>query len=227
MKYRCLIVDDEELARELIATYVEQLENFQIVGACANAIDARQMLQEDAIDLLFLDIEMPLLKGTEFLKALSHPPKVIFTTAYRDYAVEGFNLNAIDYLVKPIEFDRFYQAIDKFLSWKSPSGEVSNETFLFVKHNKKNIRIELDELLYVESLRDYILLHCTDRKIKVKLSLSQFEKELDHRFLRIHRSFIVNSSKITAFTKQDVEIGQIEIPIGQYYKEAVLDRLLG
>jgi len=227
MKYRCLIVDDEELARELIATYVEQLENFCVVGACANAIEARQMLQEKGIDLLFLDIEMPLLKGTEFLKALSQPPKVIFTTAYRDYAVEGFNLNAIDYLVKPIEFDRFYQAIDKFLSWKSPTGEISGETFLFVKHNKKNIRIELDELLYVESLRDYILLHCTNRKIKVKMPLSQFEKELDHRFLRLHRSFIVNSSKITAFTKQDVEIGQVEIPIGQYYKEAVLDRLLG
>lgn len=230
MGYQCLIVDDEALARELIATYLEQLDNFQLAGSCANALEARKVLETSSIDLLFLDIEMPLLKGTEFLKALAHPPKVIFTTAYRDYAIEGFDLNAIDYLVKPIEFDRFYQAIDKFLSWVSGqhfrTASPDGNAHFYVKHNKKNIRIQQQELIYVESQGDYIQLHFSDTQLKVKMPLHQLEEKLDQRFLRIHRSFIVNTEKITAFTKQDIEIGAKEIPIGQFYKDKVLERLL-
>lgn len=230
MAYQCLIVDDEALARELIATYLEQLDDFQLAGSCANAIEARKVLETSPVDLLFLDIEMPLLKGTEFLKALAHPPKVIFTTAYRDYAIEGFDLNAIDYLVKPIEFDRFYQAIDKFKSWMSgqqaPLAQTGSQSHFYLKYNKKNIRIQQQSVLYVESQGDYVLLHLTDRQIKVKMPLHQLEAKLDQRFLRIHRSFIVNTDKITAFTKQDVEIGNKEIPIGQLYKDRVLDQLL-
>ncbi len=230
MAYQCLIVDDEALARELIATYLEQLDDFQLAGSCPNAIEARKVLETSPVDLLFLDIEMPLLKGTEFLKALAHPPKVIFTTAYRDYAIEGFDLNAVDYLVKPIEFDRFYQAIDKFKSWRSgqqaPLAQASSLSHFYLKYNKKNIRIEQQSVLYVESQGDYVQLHLSDRQIKVKMPLHQLEEKLDQRFLRIHRSFIVNTDKITAFTKQDVEIGTKEIPIGQFYKESVLDQLL-
>lgn len=231
MRYQCLIVDDEALARELLATYLEQLDNFLLVGSCANALEARQKLETEAVDLVFLDIEMPLLKGTEFLRALSHPPKVIFTTAYRNYAIEGFDLNAIDYLVKPIEFDRFYQAVDKFLSWMKGQGEsqVSTEkdTPINIKHNKKNLRIQPQKLLYIESQRDYVQLHFSDGQLKIKMPLHQLEQKLDQRFLRIHRSFIVNTEKITAFTKQDVEIGDLEIPIGLHYKDQVLDHLLG
>ena len=173
---------------------------------------------------------MPLLKGTEFLKALTLPPKVIFTTAYRDYAIEGFDLNAIDYLVKPIEFDRFYQAIDKFKSWMSgqpaPVAQANAQSHFYLKYNKKNIRIQQQSVLYVESQGDYVRLHLSDRQIKVKMPLHQLEEKLDQRFLRIHRSFIVNTEKITAFTKQDVEIGTKEIPIGQLYKDMVLEKLL-
>lgn len=230
MAYQCLIVDDEALARELIATYLEQLNDFQLAGSCANAIVARKVLEDSPVDLLFLDIEMPLLKGTEFLKALAHPPKVIFTTAYRDYAIEGFDLNAIDYLVKPIEFDRFYQAIDKFKSWMSgqqaPVAQAGSQSHFSLRYNKKNIRIQQQSVLYVESQGDYVQLYLSDRQIKVKMPLHQLEEKLDQRFLRIHRSFIVNTDKITAFTKQDVEIGTKEIPIGQLYKERVLDQLL-
>ncbi len=230
MAYQCLIVDDEALARELIATYLEELDDFQLVDSCANALAARKVLEANPIDLLFLDIEMPLLKGTEFLKAMAHPPKVIFTTAYRDYAIEGFDLNALDYLVKPIEFDRFYQAIDKFKSWMSGQEasvtDPSPSTHFYLKYNKKNIRIQQQSVLYVESQGDYVQLHLSDRQIKVKMPLHQLEEKLDQRFLRIHRSFIVNTDKITAFTKQDVEVGVKEIPIGQFYKDKVLTRLL-
>lgn len=230
MGYQCLIIDDEALARELIATYLEQLDNFQLAGSCANALEAREVLETKPIDLLFLDIEMPLLKGTEFLKALAYPPKVIFTTAYRDYAIEGFDLNAIDYLVKPIEFDRFYQAIDKFLSWMSgqqvPRAHPKPNAHFYLKYHKKNIRVQQHSVLFVESQGDYVQLYLSDRQLKVKMPLHQLEEKLDQRFLRIHRSFIVNTEKITAFTKQDIEIGAREIPIGQFYKDKVLERLL-
>lgn len=225
MPYRCLIIDDEALARELLETYLAELDDFECVASCEDALAARQVLQQEKIDLLFLDIEMPVLKGTAFMRGLSDPPKVIFTTAYRDYAIEGFDLNAVDYLLKPIAFDRFFAAIQKFSAIVQPNTHQSRPTFIYVQRNKKYIKLPLADILYIESLKDYILIHLEQEQLKLKYSLSAFQEKLDQRFLRIHRSFVVNTDKVTAFTKQDVEIGKKEIPIGDFYKATVLQKL--
>ncbi|OJJ14441.1 DNA-binding response regulator [marine bacterium AO1-C] len=229
MTYKCLVVDDEELARELIVDHLSKLDEFELVAACASAIEARTLLKQKKIDLIFLDIEMPVLKGTDFFKHLLHPPKVIFTTAYRDYAVEGFELNAVDYLLKPITFDRFFKAIDKFLHQQLPpappainasSSSVVKEPYIFIRKDRKQVKLFLHEVIYIESLKDYIQIHEADQKHVVKYSLASFIALLDHRFLRVHRSYVINVDKVTAYTKHDVELGPIEIPIGENYKQA-------
>ena len=230
MSYKCLIIDDEPLARELLETYLHKIPNFELVASCSSPLEASTLMNNTKIDLLFLDIEMPVLKGTDFFKNLIQKPDVVFTTAYRDYAVDGFELNALDYLLKPIFFDRFFLAIQKFLKQKqivqSPSIEQntrSKENYVFVNKSKKQIKIVFDEVLYIESLKDYIKIHLRDKEtIMVKESISAFEKRIDLRFIRLHRSYIVNSEKITAYTKNDVEVGRIEIPIGNNYKENML-----
>lgn len=230
MLYKCLIVDDEELARELIETHLSQLDNFQIVASCASALEAHKILQTEVIDLLFLDIEMPVLKGTDFLKSIANKPKVIFTTAYRDYAIEGFDLNAVDYLLKPIVFERFFQSIQKFLELVKPpvlqSTKDSNEDLhIYVRSNKKNIKVLFSSIEYIESIKDYIRIHLADSTLMLKHGITAFEDKLDSRFVRVHRSYIVNKDKVTAFTKNDIEIGTTEIPIGEHYKVNVLNNL--
>lgn len=227
-KYKCVIVDDEELARELIESHLNQLLDFEIVAICASAIEASSVLKKETIDLIFLDIEMPVLKGTEFLKNLAHKPKVIFTTAHREYAIEGYELNVVDYLLKPIVFTRFFKAIEKFLDTQTvleSNHLIEESTHIFVQSNKKNIKVLFEEVLYIESIKDYVKIHTTEDKLIIKHGLSTFEDKLDERFIRVHRSYIVNSQKVTAYTKQDIEIGNIEIPIGDYYKKRALEKL--
>lgn len=225
MKYKCLIVDDEALARELIETHLSKLDNFEIVASCYSALEAHKVLKEYAVDLIFLDIKMPVLNGTDFFKSLAVKPKVIFTTAYRDYAVEGFELNAVDYLLKPITFSRFFKSIERFTesSLKKPKEDIKN--FIFVKSNKKNIKIVFDTILFIESIKDYIRIHLVNNKVMFKHGLGVFEDKLDNRFLRVHRSYIINKDKVNAFTKNDIEIHNIEIPIGEYYKKNTLEAL--
>ena len=225
MPYKCVIVDDEALARELIETHLSHLDNFEIVASCSNALEARGILQKVTIDLLFLDIEMPLLKGTDFLKGLTPKPKVIFTTAYRNYAVDGFDLNAVDFLLKPILLDRFLIAIDKFLDTYKTGKTQQTIPHIFVRSNHKNVKVLLDEVLYVESVKDYIKIHLKQERLMVKSGITVFAAKLDNRFLRIHRSFLVNTDQITAFTKQDVEIGATTLPIGDSYKIGVISQL--
>jgi len=231
MKYKCLIVDDEELARNLIKRHLSQLEEFEVVGICGSAIEASRILQRDRVDLMFLDIEMPVLKGTELIRNLNSRPDVIFTTAYRDYAVEGFELNAVDYLLKPIVFGRFFKAIEKFLSLRAaklPTVTAEPESIrmesIFIRKNRKQVKVYLDDILYIDSLKDYIQIHLAEEKHVIKQGITAFERELDDRFIRVHRSYIVNREKVTAFTRNDIEIGKVEIPVGESYKE-VLDRL--
>ncbi len=229
MNYKCLVIDDEPLARELIETYLEKIPNLELVASCASAIEASSILSSKKIDLLFLDIEMPALKGIDFFKNLAYKPQVIFTTAYRDYALDGFELNAVDYLLKPIFFERFFSAIQKFLQLQN-TAENSTESitkndkkdYIFVNKAKKQIKIVFDDILYAESLKDYIKIHFQKETLTIKESISSFEKRIDNRFIRTHRSYIVNSEKITAYTKNDVEIGQIEIPIGNNYKDNMI-----
>lgn len=225
MAYNCVIVDDEELARELIERHLSQLEDFEVVASCASAIEAHAVLQNTLVDLIFLDIEMPVLKGTDFVKNLTTSPKVIFTTAYRDYALEGFELNAVDYLLKPIVFGRFFKAIEKFMVQQQPKETPPKRDSIYISIKKKNIKVVLEDILYIESLKDYIKIHLSQETLVFKHGLTAFERQLDERFLRIHRSYIVNTKKITAYTKQDVEIGALEIPIGEFYKKEALEKL--
>jgi two-component system LytT family response regulator len=230
MKYKCIIIDDEPLARELIASHLAHFDNFELVASFENALKAYTFLESNTIDLMFLDIEMPLLKGNDFLKKLKNPPKVIFTTAYREYAIEGYELNVIDYLLKPITFDRFFVSIEKFKQLQIPKTpeNSANEDHIFVSSGSKNIKIVFDSILFIESLKDYITIHLENGKSHhLKQNISAFEKILDSNFIRIHRSYIIQTKKLTAYSKNEVEINAIEIPIGSSYKETWLDHLKG
>ena len=228
MKYKCIIVDDEPLARELITSHLVNFENFELVESFENALKAYTFLETNTVDLIFLDIEMPLLKGNDFLKKLKNTPKVIFKTAHREYAIEGYELNVIDYLLKPITFDRFFVSIEKFKQLQTPQKEIKpiNDNHVFVTSGSKNIKIVFDEILYIESLKDYITIHLESGKSHhIKQNISSFEKVLDYNFVRIHRSFIIQTKKLTAYSKNEVEINFIEIPIGNSYKENWLSHL--
>jgi DNA-binding LytR/AlgR family response regulator len=229
MTYKCVIIDDEELARGLIKTHLSQLDDFELIASCSSAIEASKILQEHKVDLLFLDIEMPVLKGTDFFKNLMHKPKVIFTTAYRNYAIEGFELNAVDYILKPITFQRFFNAIEKFRSLQKVSAPiaitsaipVSKDAFIYIRKDRKQVKVRFESILYIESLKDYIKIHLDGENHVTKSSISSFEDKLDQRFIRVHRSYIINKEKISAYTKNDIEIGKIEIPIGENFRENI------
>ena len=234
MTTKCIIVDDEPLAIEVIENYLIQLDGYEIMARCKNAIEAFSILENNEIDLLFLDIQMPKLTGIEFLKSLTNPPQVILTTAYIDYAVEGYELDVLDYLVKPIAFERFIKSIAKYSKLvKQKQGQhlskikVENlQDYIYVKANKKNYKIQFSNILYVESVKDYVKIHQLENRLMVKTTLSDFEHQLpSESFLRTHRSYVVNLNHITSHTFKDVEIGEIEIPIGVSYKQIVLERL--
>ena len=231
---KCLIIDDEPLAIMLIEKHVSQIPQLEIVASCQNALEAFEILKKEPIDLLFLDIQMPVLTGLEFAKSLQHPPSIIFTTAYREYALESYELNVVDYLLKPITFTRFFKAINKYLNSRQPEVvpvvQIAAPTstlpdFIYVNANKKHIKILFQDILYVESIKDYIRIHMTNQRITTKDKISEFEQKVPDYFLRIHRSFIVNKRKVTAFTSHDVEIGKAEIPIGVSYKKSVFEIL--
>ena len=233
MKTKCVIIDDEPLAIALIEDHVSKFSNLEVVATCNNALKGFEVLKSQEVDLVFLDIQMPMLTGIEFLKSLSNPPRVIFTTAYREYAIESYELDVVDYLLKPISFDRFFKAINKYFKVvETKSVTVVAESKLddstrhiYVNMNKKHHKILFADILYAESLKDYVRIHTLDASIITKDKISDFEKKLPSSFLRTHRSYIVNQSKITAFTAQDIEIGDIEIPIGISYKKGVLEVL--
>ncbi len=237
MKVRCLIVDDEPLAIRLIENHIAKIESFEVVATCNSALKAFEILNTEKIDLMFLDIKMPSITGIDFLKSLRHPPKTIFTTAFRNYALESYDLDVVDYLLKPITFDRFFKAIERFSRENSSNSAGQNsstalnnsnseETFIIIKSGSKHHKIAINSILYIESLKDYIKVHTNENRIVSKYKISDIEKELaDKSFLRVHRSFIVNTSKVTAFTPHDVEIGEVEIPIGVSYKGDVLEKL--
>ena len=230
MAIKCIAIDDEPLALQVIKTHVMQMDDIELVDTFQNPIKAFDVLKTKQIDLIFLDIEMPLLSGIDFLKTLQNPPKVIFTTAYRNYAVESYEFDVVDYLLKPISFTRFFKAIGKFKDVIKPTdalktnGEVEDaHDHIYVNANKRFVKVEFGNINYVESIKDYVRIHLADgTNVITKDSISNFEEKLPHVFLRIHRSFIVNTTKVTAFTKVDVEINDIEIPIGNSYKNNVI-----
>lgn len=234
MSIQTIIIDDEPLAIQILESHVTQIPDIELVATFKNPIKAFEVLKETTVDLIFLDIEMPLLTGIDFLRSLKNPPKVIFTTAYRNYAIEGYELDIVDYLLKPISFTRFFKAVNKYKSLvNTPTLEMPSKQeepvndHLYVNANKKYIKIAFDDILYVESVKDYIRIHTETDRIITKDKLSDFMNKLPAMFLRVHRSYIVNSHKLTAFTSVDVEIGDKEVPIGASYKEEVMQFLKG
>ena len=228
--YTCLIIDDEPLAQELIEEHVSRIPELKIVGRCNDAMQASSILAKQHVDLLFLDINMPVMKGIDFFKNLINKPQVIFTTAYREYALEGFEVSALDYLLKPITFERFFLAVQKFfkaVEKREPifvdkaEGEKVGE-IIFVSQGHRKIKVDLNEVRYVESFKDYINIHITNTEIRIKENIGVFQKKLGQSFLRIHRSYIVNSAYVTGYTKHDVEMEEHELPIGSSYQEKVL-----
>jgi len=228
MKIKCLVVDDEPLAIRLIEKHIAKIDNLEVVATCNTALKAFEILNLQKIDLMFIDIKMPNITGIEFLKNLKNPPKTILTTAYRDYAIEGYDLGVVDYLLKPITFERFLKAVDKFLSETAKSEVKSKESvsddFILVKSGIKNYKINMNDIVYIESLKDYIKINMVgDKNITSKYKIGDIQQELNEdNFFRIHRSFIINTAKITAFTMNEIEVSNIEIPIGASYKEDVL-----
>ena len=233
MKTKCVIVDDEPLARELIRGHIQKLENFEIVQECDNAMKAMEALRNNTIDLMFLDIKMPQISGIEFLKTLKHPPKVIITTAFSQYALDGFELDVVDYLMKPITFERFFKAINKYFTSASQQGVAlesgngfDDNAFIYVKENKKVIKIYLKEIHFIEGLNEYIRIHTDNRRVVVKSSLLAIEKKLPQElFIRIHKSYIVSIPRIRAFNSTTIELENAKLRIGRNFKNQVFSAL--
>jgi DNA-binding LytR/AlgR family response regulator len=221
----CLIVEDEPLAATVLEDYVRQVPHLRLTGRCADAMQALEALHEAPVEVLFLDIHLPGLKGLDFLRALQYPPQVILTTAYHEYALESYDLGVVDYLLKPIDFERFVKAVQKL---KRPTATARvHRPFQFFNVNKKMVRVWLDEIQYVESLKEYVRIFLPGGKsVVTKTQLGELEKSLEgFGFLRVHRSFIVALRHIEAFTATELTAGGKEIPVGRQYKDEVAKAL--
>lgn len=233
MKTRCLIIDDEPLAIKLIKTHLSKLDSFEVAGECSNALKAIEFLKREHIDLMFLDINMPEITGLEFLKSLPDPPYVIITTAYREYAIEGYDLDVIDFLLKPISFERFLKAINRFCNRSNPfhansAGQPEPEEIrhIFIQDGKNIYRIQYDDLLYIEGFGEYVKVVTVSKTYLVRDSLSDFEQKLPGKhFQRIHKSYIVNLEKITGYSSVHIILNKIELPIGRIFREKVVNIL--
>jgi DNA-binding LytR/AlgR family response regulator len=228
-------VDDEPPALDILRTYIDATPMLEIAGECHHAMAAFEFIQNNSVDLIFLDINMPKLTGIDFLRALPSPPKVIFTTAHRDYAVDGFELGAVDYLLKPYSLDRFLRAVHRAINPEQKHATsnketlaTENERFLYVRADRKMVKIMVDEIRYIESLKDYVRIFLPDRQVITKQTITALEEMLpEHDFTRIHRSFIVAMNKIDSYNLNAVFIGKTEIPVGPLYRHELAKRLGG
>ena len=232
MKIRCLLVDDEPLALDALESLMRKIPALEIIGKCQNAVEALQVIHNKEIDLMLLDIQMPEITGIEMLKSLAHPPKVIFTTAYRNYAVEAFELDVIDYLVKPISLERLIRSINRYHDRISPEPgpqtsdpETSGKT-ITIYSDKKNYRVITSSILYIEGLKDYAMVHTDNGRLITRQTLKNLEDILpDEEFIRVHRSFIVPYQRLDSWTTYSVSIKEIEIPVGRTYRKTIMDLL--
>lgn len=236
MNIRCMIVDDEPLALDVLENYINKIDHLELVARVENAIEAFNWLNRESVDLLFLDIQMPKLTGIELLQNMTRPPRVIFTTAYRDYALTGYELDAVDYLLKPISFDRFLRAVNKVYQLAAPPHSLSSppeqadpayeESFIYLKADKKMVKVLLRDILYIESLKDYVRVRTTGKSVTAYQRISYLEEKLpEGRFMRIHRSYIVSLAKVEAYSNHSIELGEKELPIGRNYRSEVLKAL--
>ena len=229
-KIKCLVVDDEPPAREILKQYVAEVDALELAGTCANAVEAISFLKDHPVDLIFLDIQMPQLLGTNFIRTLKNPPKVIFTTAFRKYALEGFELDAVDYLLKPISFERFLKGINKILQVNFPAalnspatikenGKESANSFLYFRAERKMVKVLFKDILFIEALKDYIKIVTQNKTIVTKYVLTILAELLPaDEFLRIHKSYIVAINKIESFNADSIQMAKHELPIGRLYK---------
>ena len=221
MKYRCLIIDDEQTARNILKKYIADVPNMELMGAFRNGLEALAYLQDNEVDLLFLDIEMPRLSGLDFARIMDNKVRIIFTTAHRDFALEGFELNAADYLLKPFSFERFLKAVHK-LTATAPvhSAENTSARYIYVKADRKMVRIKFNELLYIEGMSNYIRMFTSSDNWIVYDKLSEMVGKLPApQFLRVHKSYIVNMDQVKAYTTNFLEVGEERIPVSGTYRE--------
>ncbi|HEC41676.1 MAG TPA: response regulator transcription factor [Bacteroides sp.] len=225
-KIRCLLVDDEPLALDAMATLTGKIPELEVIGRCKDAVEALQVIHQKKIDLLFLDIQMPELTGLEMLRSLTNPPKVIFTTAYREYAVEAFELDVVDYLVKPVSLERLLKSInryhDRIRTNSNDKQGVETDVSITIYSDKKTHKIDTSEILFIEGLKDYALVHTKSNRIITRQTMKNFEALLSsYDFIRVHRSWIVPYRRVSSWTSYSVNIGEKEVPIGKTYRKAI------
>ena len=234
MKIKCIIVDDEPLACKVLENHIKKIDDLELVAKCNNAIEAFNVLSNKEIDLMFLDIQMPQVTGLELLRSLKNPPRVIITTAYREYALDGYEFDVVDYLLKPISFERFFKSINKIFntarsngqSSNPSSGEEVNNQFVFVKADRKNVKIFLNDIIYIESIKDYVKVVTSEKSYLSYLKIGYLEEKLpSDKFIRIHKSFIINIEQIKSYTPIEIEMPGNTIPIGRYYKQRIITTL--
>ena len=230
---QCIIVDDEPVAREILETHLAKIDKIRIVASCKNAVEAFTAINQYNVELIFLDINMPEISGLSFAKSINKNSKIIFTTAYREYAVEGFDLQAVDYLLKPISFERLLQALNKYLSentivsqYETRQIEEEKSDYFFVRSDRKMIKISFPEILFIESLSDYLKIQLKDKSVVTRETITNIETKLPQDdFIRIHRSFIVAKAAIESFTSEYIEIGKKQLPVSRSFKNEVLEKL--
>ena len=226
-RFKCLIVDDEPIAQRIIEGYLADFQEFEIVDKCLHALAARTILQNTTIDLMFLDLEMPKLKGLAFIKTLHNPPNIIITTAHREYALESFELEVLDYLLKPISFERFLKSINSFQKLHSPlnppivATTSNTPEFLYVKSNRKTLKINQQTIDYIEGMNNYVKIYCQKEAHIVYTSLQKMKHNLGTSFLRIHKSYIINKNKIKSFNQEQIEVANKQLPIGNKYRRII------
>jgi DNA-binding LytR/AlgR family response regulator len=225
---RCIIVEDELLAQQVIQNHLQRINGFQVMATCNNTAEASTALKSFEIDLIFLDIQLPGVSGLDFLRNLQNPPLVILTTAYAEYAMEGYEFSVIDYLLKPISFERFYKAIAKIMDGKlfvQPTGEKDNprSNHIFIKSGSKFFKVNFSEIMYIEAMKDYLKIHTPEYKLITLQTMGEMEKLLPAKqFLRVHKSFIVAVSYIRSIYGNNIEMEKTTIPIGISYKNTVM-----
>lgn len=223
--FKCVIIDDEELARVLIKSYVDKIKTLQLVGSFESPLDSLDTIKSEAVDLVFLDIQMPELKGTDFAKIIPPSTRIIFTTAYSEYALKGYELNALDYLLKPISFDRFVTAVNKLQVSFPPTADLTEDT-LVIKSGYDLHKIKIDDITHIESNNEYVMYHTPTQKVMSHQTLKSLEKTLDaSKFMRVHRSCIVNKTKVTSLKGRDLLLGDITIPVSDSYYDVVRKEL--